>query len=196
MLDERFVIVGFILNFLGSLSYFLAVLRGQAKPNKVSWFLWGIFPLIAGIAQLDQGVGLQALPTFSATFCSFVVLLAAFFNKKAYWKLGALDWVCGALAGLGYILWQITDWPNLALMFAILADFLAGVPTIVKAYKSPETESSWTFLLGFINYVLGLLTLQALDFAHLSFPLYAGMMCLTFFALIQFRVGPRLAPKT
>ncbi len=188
MLDERFVILGFLLNVLGSLSYFWAVLRGQAKPNKVTWFLWGVFPLIAGVAQLDQGVGLSVLTTFSAAFASFLVLLASFFNKKAYWKLSRLDWVCGALAVLGCLLWQLTERPNLAIAFAIAADFLAGIPTIVKAYKAPETESPWTFLFGLVNYSLCLLTLQVWDFAHVAFPIQAAFTCLLLFILIRRKV--------
>ena len=195
MLDERFVILGFVLNALGSLSYFFAVLRGQAKPNKVTWFLWGVFPLVAGLAQISQGVGLSVLTTFSAAFASFIVLAAAFFNKKAYWKLGVLDFICGGLALLGALLWQLTDRPNLAIVFAVLADFIAGFPTVVKAYKAPDTESPWTFLLGLINYVLCLLTLTTWDFAHLAFPVNAGFTCLLLFVLIQFRVGPFLSKK-
>lgn len=196
MLDPNFVIFGFVLNALGSLSYFWAVLRGQAKPNKVTWFLWGIFPLIAGLAQLSQGVGLSVLTTFSAAFSSFIVLLAALFNKKAYWKLGRLDWFCGGLAVLGFFLWQLTDRPNLAIGFAIAADFLAGVPTIVKAFKAPESESPWAFLLGFVNYALCLFTLEVWDFAHVAFPIQAASTCLVLFILIRFKAGVFLSKKS
>lgn len=195
MIDERFVILGFLLNALGSLSYFLAVLRGSAKPNKVTWFLWGVFPLIAGLAQIDQGVGLSVLTTFSAAFSSFLVLIASFFNRKSYWKLGTLDWICGALALLGCFLWQVTEEPNLALAFAIAADLLAGVPTFVKAYQAPETESPWTFLTGLLNYVLCLFTLQVWDFAHVAFPIQAASTCLVLFVLIQFKFGLFLSKK-
>lgn len=191
MIDERFVIVGFMINALGSLSYFWAVLRGQTKPNKVTWFLWMLFPLIAGFAQLDQGVGWAALTTFSAAFVSFIVLVAAFFNKKAYWKLGTLDWICGVLALIGCVLWQVSDSPTTALIFAVLADFLAGIPTIVKAFRNPETESPWTFLLGVVNYGLCLLTLTQWTFANAAFSVHAGTNCLLLFVLIYFKPGQK-----
>lgn len=195
MLDERFVILGFLLNTLGSLTYFIAVLRGHAKPNRVTWFLWCLFPLIAGVAQLTQGGGLHVLTTFSAAFSSFIILLASFFNKKAYWKLGLLDWICGALAVLGCLLWQFSEQVHFAIAFAVFADLVAGVPTIVKAYKAPGTESEWTFLLGFINYGLGLLVIENWDFVHTAFPLHTALNCAILFILIHFKIGPLLSKK-
>lgn len=47
MLNENFVYVGVVLSFLGGLSYLIDTLKGKAKPNKVSWFVWALAPLIA-----------------------------------------------------------------------------------------------------------------------------------------------------
>lgn len=195
MLDERFVILGFAINFLGSLTYLVAVLKGQAKPNRVSWFLWMLIPMIAVAAELEQGVGLRAITTLSSGFSPLVIFVASFLNKKAYWKIGRLDVFCGGLALGGVLLWQGTDDPNLAILFAILADLLAGIPTLIKAYRFPETESSWTFLGGLTNATIGILTLTLWDFAHLAFPLYLWVICLILFTLIQFKLGLRISKK-
>src|SRR3989344_2108506 len=114
MLDERFIFLGVAINLIGILSYLRSTLRGETKPNKVTWLLWAIAPMIALSAQLKQGVGLVALPTFMAGFNPALIFLASFVNKKAQWKIGKLDIACGILSVIGLILWLTTNTPNLA----------------------------------------------------------------------------------
>lgn len=47
MIDEKFIFAAVILNLAGGLSYLIDTLKGKVKPNKVSWLLWGIAPMIA-----------------------------------------------------------------------------------------------------------------------------------------------------
>jgi hypothetical protein len=56
MLDSHFVILGAILNVIGGLSYLIDTIKGKAKPNRVTWFLWALAPLIAFTAELKQGL--------------------------------------------------------------------------------------------------------------------------------------------
>lgn len=195
MLDERFVILGFVINSLGSLTYLVAVLKGRAKPNRVSWFLWMLIPMIAVLAELKQGLGIHALTTFSSGFSPLVILIASFLNKKAYWEVSHLDIACGFFALGGVLLWQLMKDPNLAILFAILADVLAGIPTLVKAYRFPETESPWTFLGGLTNATIGIFTLTVFDFAHLAFPLYLALICALYFSVIRFKLGRHFSRK-
>ena len=44
-------IAGAVINFVACLSYIRAILKGEATPNRVTWFLWALVPLIAGAAQ-------------------------------------------------------------------------------------------------------------------------------------------------
>ncbi len=196
MIDERFVFVGLFLAVIGGLSYLIDTIKGKTTPNRVTWFLWALAPLIAFSAQLQQGVGLTALLTFIVGFNPLLIFLASFVNKKAVYKLTKLDLVCGVLSIVGIILWQVTDIGNLAILFSILADALAGVPTIVKSYKNPETESYAIFLLGAINAAITLLTIKVWDFAHYAFPLYILGICILLFSLIRFKLGPKIRKQS
>ncbi len=68
MINENFVILGVVIGFIGSLSYLLSTIKGKTKPNRVTWFLWAIAPLIAFAAEIKEGVGIQSLMTFSVGF--------------------------------------------------------------------------------------------------------------------------------
>ena len=46
-----FAVLGSAVNFAACLGYVRAILKGEAAPNRVTWFLWALVPLIAGAAQ-------------------------------------------------------------------------------------------------------------------------------------------------
>lgn len=196
MLDERLVIVGSIIAFIfGSLNYFFETLKGKTKPNKITWFIWALAPLVAFAAQIGKGVGLASFMTFVNGFGPLLIFLASFVNRKAYWKLQKSDYLCGGLAIFGLILWWFTGEGNWAIIFAILADALAGLPTIIKSYHHPETESSQLFLIMSLNAVLTLLTIKVWDFAHYAFPVYIFTICSLLYVLIRFRIGAYFGTK-
>lgn len=195
MLNQNFVIIGTIIGAIGSLAYLLDTVKGKVKPNRVSFLLWSIAPFIAFAAQIKQGVGLEALMTFSTGFLPATVFIASFVNKKAEWKVTRFDLVCGFLSIVGLILWLITKVGNIAIFFSIVADGLAAVPTIVKSYKYPDTELAWPWLSSVFGVVLTLLTLKVLTFANSGFIVYILLVNTLIFSLIQFRIGERLGYK-
>lgn len=192
MLPPIFVIVGLIIGSIGALWYLVDTIRGNVKPNRVSFLLWSIAPLIAFTAEIQKGVGIQSLMTFSVGFFPLMIFLASFVNKKSEWKLTRFDLICGALSLLGLVLWLITKEGNVAIFFSIVADSLAAVPTIVKAYRYPETEIGWMWLTAAINGLLTFLTVVDWTFAHYGFPLYIILVDLIIYFLVQFKLGTRL----
>lgn len=192
MINQNFVIVGAIIAAVGGLSYLLDTLKGKVKPNRVSYLLWAIAPLIAFFAEIKQGVGIQSLMTFIVGFLPFTIFVASFVNKNAEWKLSHFDVTCGALSLVGIVLWYITKSGNIAIFFSILADGLAALPTIVKSFNYPETESAWPYFTGTISAALTLLTIQVWNFANYAFPAYILLVTLVISSLVQFKLGKLL----
>lgn len=195
MLDERFVIIAGVLNISGILLYVYDTVKGKSKPNRVTWFLWSLVPFIAFSAQIKQGVGLTSILTFTSGFGPFLVLVASLLNKKAYWDLKRFDLICGAIAIIGVVLWLITKNPNLAIIFSIAADGFAALPTVVKSFKFPETESMVTYLLASFGALLTLFTIDTWELEFFAFPLYIFILCLTITTFIKFKVGARFKFK-
>jgi hypothetical protein len=155
--------------------------------------LWSIAPFIAFAAQVKQGVGLEALMTFSTGFLPATTFIASFANKKAEWKITKFDLLCGFLSLVGLALWLITKVGNIAIFFSIVADGLAAVPTIVKAYKYPDTELAWPWIATSFGVLLTLLTLKELTFANSGFIIYILLADTLIFCFVQFRIGERLS---
>lgn len=195
MLSENFVYLGALFNLTGSSSYVIDTFRGKTQPNRVTWFLWALAPLIAFSAQISGGVGVRSLMTFMVGFGPAMVFLASFRDKKAFWKITKLDIACGVLSILALVLWYITKTGNIAIMLSILADLLAGVPTLIKAYKFPETESYNVFFFGAVSAAITLLTINQWSFTVAAFPIYIFLICAILFLLIIRKQGIQLIKK-
>jgi hypothetical protein len=176
MIPEYFAVVGALIGSIGGLYYLFDTIRGRARPNRVTWFLWGTFPMIIFVAQRAQGVEGLSWASFAAGFTPFLILLASFLNKQAYWKTEARDYALMAAAIAGIILWALTDDPNLAILFALLADFLAGVPTFLKAYRYPETESWVAYAISTVGFGIAILAIPSVSFENVAFVVYLFAM--------------------
>jgi len=192
MLHSNFIIVGTLIGAVGSVAYLIDTVKGKVKPNRVSFLLWSIAPLIAFFAQIQQGVGLEALMTFGTGFMPMTVFIASFVNKKAEWKVTRFDLICGVLSLAGLVLWIITNVGNIAIFFSIVADGFAAVPTIVKAYKYPDTELAWPWLATVFGVVLTLLTLSKITFTNSGFIIYILVVNTLIYTLVRFRLGEKL----
>jgi hypothetical protein len=169
MLPESFAIVGAVIGSLGGFYYLYETIVGNAQPNRITWLLWGIFPMVIFVAQRAQGVEGLSWTSFVAGFTPLLIVAASFFNKKAYWKTEPRDYYLMAAAIVGIILWAITDNPNLALLFSLLADMLAGIPTFIKAYRHPESESWIAYAISTFGFGISFLSIQTFDFQNTAF---------------------------
>lgn len=191
MLNENFVFVAVAINLVGSSSYLVATLRGQARPNRVTWFLWALAPLIAFGAERGEGVGHASLMTFMVGAGPLLVFLASLVSRHGSWQISRLDVACGVLSLVAVALWLATRDGTVAIALTIAADGLAALPTVVKAWRHPRTESPWVFWLGATSAAITLLTVDHWDFAHYGFPVYILAICGTLAVLITFRIGDR-----
>jgi len=153
-------------------TYLKNTITGRVKPNKVSWLMWSVAPLIATFAALSKGVTWAVLPVFMSGFVSFLTFLASFVNPKAYWKLNKNDYICGLLSILALVLWGITSDANIAIIFSILSDLAATLPTITKAWKHPKSESGSAFIGGFLNALSTFFVVKSLAFTEIGFVSY------------------------
>jgi hypothetical protein len=98
MLDAKFTILAALIAVASAAGYAFETLRGRNQPNRVTWAMWTVVPMIAFAAQISQGVGLQSVFTFAGGFGPLLVLVATFVNPKAYWRLTSFDLTCGLMS--------------------------------------------------------------------------------------------------
>ena len=166
------VFLGAAVQLIGSILYIKETIYGNTKPNQVTWLMWAVAPLIATSAALTKGVGWAVLPVFAAGLGPLLIFIFSLFNKKAYWKLELFDYICGVFSILALLLWWITQEALIAIIFALVADAFAALPTYKKAFTNPETESEIAYITGLFNALTSFFALVAFSFAELAFPIY------------------------
>ena len=166
------MILGAALNAVGHVDYVIDTVRGRCRPSIVSWTLWSFPPGIALAAEIVAGSGPQALLTFALVLGPLSVLGACAVSRTAHWATGPVDWWCGALSFATILLWAATSNAKLAIALAIVTDALAAVPTVIKAYRVPGSESPGAFGLFAASGTVTLLTIDDWSLATCGFPVY------------------------
>jgi len=165
-------LAGSIVNFAACVNYVRAILKGEAAPNRVTWFLWALVPLIAGVAQLRAGVGISTLVVLSVGAGPACVVLASFVKRTGSWQLGPFDYVCGACALAALALWAVTGEPVTAIVLSIIGDFAAALPTLRKAWLAPATENRPAYVIALLGTTLGIFSVEETTFAAYAFNAY------------------------
>lgn len=173
MIPEYFAYLTIILGLIGVSLYIKDTFLGKTRPNRISWIFWTIAPFVGVFISYKSGVPLSILAsTFMAGFGPLLVVIASFFNKNAYWKITKFDIGCGILSTIAIVVWVTTKDGTISLIFAILADLFAGLPTIIKSWKHSETETVGPYLFGNFNSVITFLIIKDFSFLNLGFPIY------------------------
>ena len=177
MLPENIIWVGVFINLLLSLWYVKSIFTSGTRPNIVSWLIWMLAPFIGTFLALKAGAGFSVLGIFMAGFGPLLVIVFSLFKKNAFWKLEKFDLICGAFSILALLIYVLTFNLEISISFAIISDALAGVPTIIKSWKFPETENSSPYIGGIINSGLSLFIIKNWAFSVYSFNIYLIIMC-------------------
>ena len=108
---EFLVLIAASATLVAAIAYIRSMFKGKTKPNRVTWLMWTVAPFTATFAAFSNGVAWAAVPVFMSGLSPCLILLASFLNKRAYWKLAAFDYACGALSALALVLWYVTENP-------------------------------------------------------------------------------------
>ena len=169
---EFLVLIAALFTLVAAIAYIRSMFKGQTKPNRVTWLMWTVAPFTAAFASFSSGATWAVVPVFMSGLSPFLILLASLLNRRAYWKLSAFDYGCGVLSALALVLWCVTENPNVAIVFAIFSDALAATPTLRKAWRNPESEFRWPFLVGVFSPMTSFLVAPAWTFSEIAFPAY------------------------
>ncbi|HEY9845814.1 MAG TPA: hypothetical protein V6D03_06405 [Candidatus Caenarcaniphilales bacterium] len=167
------VILSALISIGGAYAYIWDTLSGKSKPNRVSWSMWALAPLIGTAAAFASGADFWAtLRIFLAGFLPLLIFLASFANPQSYWKLTSFDVICGFLSLVALFVWGAVDSPRMAILLAALGDGFASIPTLIKAWKYPETETGITYVAFLVSVVLVIPSIPVWNIENSAFQIY------------------------
>ena len=188
MLPSWFVWFAVLTRLVGGSRYAWGVVKGIARPNPATWFLWGLTSMIAFVAQIQHGFTSQSFVLLALGITPLVVFAIAIVKQDFRRYLNQFTLICFAIAILGIILWRLTSQPAIAIGFSIIADIFATLPTLHKAYKDPSSEYPLPYLVSMASMAITLLTIQQWIFTTYMFPLYMLAINLVLFCFAQFPI--------
>jgi hypothetical protein len=165
------------------LIYLVNGLQKKVTPSVLSWFGWAF---LMGTSLVSQVVTKGWQWSMTGILCStagcVAIAAVAFFSGNYSFKRRDWWFLMAGLGCVGVYLGSANPW--VTTIFAIVADALLGVPTIVKAYRDPASERSAAWMLGVVSSTLALAICVHHDVIYVLFPAYlwvfnAGMVGLT-----------------
>lgn len=171
MLDWHLIlgIVAGVLSFSAIIPYTISIVRGDTRPNIVSYCIWAILLIISISAQITAGASWSIL-LLIGDLSGVLLVVTLCLRGFGYKKYGRIEFVCTMLAILAIVLWQITNLPLLAIECAVVADQMAGIPTIAKTYRDPWSEIPYTWLMVAGAAALSIASTTIFNLENLIFP--------------------------
>ena len=150
--------------------YLIDTVKGKTKPNVVSWFTWTLLLVIATAAAFAAHQPRTAFLSLGDLVGTSLTLLAGLRYGVA--KFSWFDGLCQAAALVALTLWLVFNSPTIAIIGAIVIDFIAALPTLRHSWLHPNEETWETFGVLFIASAITLISLSAFSVTSVSFPLY------------------------
>ena len=162
------------LMILSVIPYIRSILKGNTKPQRMTWLIWSILTLIAFFSQLAKGASWSLFVTGG----DMIAILITFIFSVKYGVGGfrKLDILSLFGAGVSLLLWYLTNEPAVALFLIILIDIIGANLTIIKSWKNPETENWICWAMCGVGGLFGILSVGSLNFVLLSYPIYICLM--------------------
>ncbi len=151
--------------------YITNTAKKKIEPNVLSWVGWSMLMAASMLSQIvEEGWDVRHLGVCLSSLGCFLVVVTALLKRN--FVLERNDWWFLALGMACFVVYLSTKDPILTTTFAILADFVLGVPTIKKAIYFPAKERSWAWRIGTISWGVHLLLGWQTGWLPMIFPVY------------------------
>jgi hypothetical protein len=164
-------IVSVALTLASVIPYTRDIFHGTTRPNTVTWFLWLFIQTIAIAAQIHEGAS-WSLAFVLADGVTILFVFALSLSRYGYRTYDWFDAGCGILGVAAIVAWLVTGSGIVALIFSVLADTFAALPTLRKAYTDPWSEHPTGWALTASGGLVSLFATTQFNTANVLFPLY------------------------
>lgn len=156
-MKDVFGIIAVILTFIGYIPYIKDTIKGTTKPHIYSWFIWAFVTFIIFALQILGKGGAGAFVTLAtAILCLTIFILGLKSGQKDITRFDTTTFIVALVA---ILLWVFAKQPSISNLLIITINTLANLPTIRKSWNNPYSETLFTWEMGAIRNLLGILAL-------------------------------------
>jgi hypothetical protein len=169
---------------IGGIPYLKDIYQRKAHPHVLSWIGWAFITTLGASSMLAEGSTWVVAILLANAFLCLTIAIYSIFRKVGVWSTSVYDFIFFGIGIIGLVLWQILDIPTIALVCAMVADFSFGLPTIIKTYKNPATETPFVWVTATISGLLSLFAARSFAFHEIAYPLYLFLFDITVLLLV------------
>jgi hypothetical protein len=190
---EQLAIVAALLTVACVVPYLRDTVRGDTRPQRVSWFVYASLSTVAAVALWLDGAGAATWLASGAAVGFSAVFVASL--RYGVGGSSTLDRVALAIAAVGGAASFAIAEPLLAVAAVIVAEQAATIPTVLKAADDPGSETAVTWMMDGTAGLLAIAAVPELSLAEVAYPFHH--MCINLSVLAGITVGRRrLARRT
>ncbi len=172
--------------------YVRAILKGETKPSRVTWFIWSILGIIVAASYYKSGARSTLwIPIGEAFWYSLFFLLSIKFGVGGWTKIDRVAIVGAIFSG---VVWYQTGSALVALLCGLGVDFMAAIPTVYKLFRNPDTEDRLAWVFTVVGSTLNLIAINQWSFSIVVYPAYMFIMN-GFITLLLFRKTEKTNPQ-
>ncbi|MCA9351783.1 hypothetical protein KC866_00085 [Patescibacteria group bacterium] len=179
-----FTIFAIISYLIGFVPYLKDIARKKVQPHAISWAGWGLTTLLAFFAMSSELFNWAAFIVLVNSLACFVVVIFSYVKGVAVTIFSQYDSIFLVSGLLGVVLWQYFNNPDLAIIFAIIPDLSFGIPTIIKTYTNPFSETKLAWLMSTLSGFFSIFAISYVSFTEIAYPIYLFIFDLTVFLLV------------
>lgn len=159
-----------IISLAAFVPYLLAILRGETKPNRATWWIWTVVSFMLLASYYSSGAKNTIwIPIVYAISSLTTAILSIKYGEGGWTRF---DRYCLLGAGVSVVLWWMFSSPLIALLINLFIDFMGALPTIRKSYYEPESEDRTAWALFFTGNIINLFAVENWTFAIAVYPIY------------------------
>jgi hypothetical protein len=161
------------------LIYLINTVTKKVRPSPLSWIGWAFLMGTSVVSQVyTKGWQWSITSVLCSTAGCLTIGIAALVTRN--YSLHRKDWQYVVWSALCVGIYLLSGNPWMTTGFAVCADAILGVPTVVKAWRDPVSERSAAWVLGVVASTLALIICVGHDWIYVLFPAYLflfnGMM--------------------
>lgn len=178
-------VLAIVIALIGYIPYIRNCILDKTKPHIISWFTWALVSYLAfGIQFLNEGGVGSFVNLFMGIICTVIFILGL---KNGTKDIRKVDIVAFVLALIAIVLWLIVKQPLLSIILVVFIDIMSFLPTLLKGWRKPWTETAVTFLLSGVKNGMSIYALESLSLVNILYPTYSMLANLFFVGTLLLR---------
>lgn len=163
-------IIAGCISALAFVPYFISIIGGKTKPNRVTWWIWFWLGILLYYSYKASGAN-------DTLWVALIYIITPLITAILSIKYGVGGWskfdlICLACSIISSLFWFLSGSAFIALLLFLSIDFFGALPTIKKTYYYPEQENRVAWFLMVIANLVNIFAAGKFNFSIIVYPLY------------------------